>query len=277
MSKRLSAVFLSVLMILTTSCTSKQEGSLQEQVKKMTQDMAMDSQVQRAFLQGRKETAESDGQLRREMFAQNLSEQKGMLNDSAIAPHLLDLNMDMTQRALNDNKMQERYLQTNLLTLKKIASDPAKRNQLLQTLQHARQDALNNHKMRLSLLKQGVLEHYDALNTPGITPMVLDYNMDVLERISTDPTQKKRLMTSQLATLKAIAKDPQLRPQLIAFMMELMKDPAMQKEMKKMMMPMLQMMKQQMQQQMKQKMMQQMKKGTGSSGEPHKKVRFSHP
>jgi hypothetical protein len=45
---------------------------MQQQMKNMTQKMAMDSQVQRAFLKGREFTIQKDNNLRKEIFNKNL-------------------------------------------------------------------------------------------------------------------------------------------------------------------------------------------------------------
>lgn len=85
--------------------------------------------------------------------------------------------------------------------------------------------------------------------------MVLDYTLDVQDRIMMSSSSKKRMLKNQMDSLKAMSSDPEIRPQLVVFMTQLMKDPAMQKEMKKMMM---QMMRRQMQM-----MKSQMNKSTG--------------
>lgn len=248
-----------IFILAVTACSQQsgsQQGGLQEQMKNMTQKMAMDSQVQRAFLKGREFTIQKDGNLRKEMFHQNLREQKGMISDPDFFSQMADMNIDLTRKTLNTpGNMQDRLLQTNLETIQKIKASPAKRNQLIKTLQQARDDAMKDKQMKNLLLKKGMDEHFLALNTPAITPMVLDYTLDVQDRIMMSATSKKRMLKSQMESLKAMAGDPEIRPQLVVFMIQLMKDPTMQKEMKKMMM---QIMRQQMQ-----RMKSQMNKSSG--------------
>lgn len=213
---------------------------MQEQMKNMTQKLAMDSQVQRAFLKGREVTIQNDGNLRKEMFLQNLREQNGMIQDPEFFAQMADMNMDLTTKMLNTpGKTQDRFLETNLEVFEKIQAFPAKRNQLIKTLHQARADAMKEKQMRNLLLKEGMDEHYLALHTPSVAPMVLDYTLDVQDRIMMSPSFKKRMLKSQMANLKAMAGDPETRPQLVSFMIQLMKDPAMQNEMKKMIMKMM--------------------------------------
>jgi hypothetical protein len=259
-----------ILTLAVTAC-SQQSGSkqvdMQQQMKNMTQKMAMDSQVQRAFLKGREFIIQKDNKLRKEIFNQNLREQKGMLSDPDLFLKMADMNIDLTRKTLNTpGNMQDRLLETNLETIQKIKASPTKRNQLIKALQQARDDAMKDKQMKNLLLKKGMDEHYLALNTPAVTPMVLDYTLDVQDRIMMSPFSKKRMLKSQMKSLKAMAGDPEIRPQLVAFMIQLMKDPAMQKEMQKMMM---QMMRQQMQM-----MQSQMSKSSGKqSVQPMKQSR----
>jgi hypothetical protein len=214
---------------------------MQQQMKNMTQKMAMDSQVQRAFLKGREFTIQKDNNLRKEIFNQNLREQKGMLSDPDLFSKMADMNIDLTRKTLNTPvNMQDRLLQTNLETIQKIKASPTKRNQLIKALQQARDDAMKNNQMKNLLLKKGINEHYLALNTPAVTPMVLDYTLDVQDRIMMSPSSKKRMLKSQMESLKFMAGDPEIHPQLVAFMIQLMKDPAMQKAMQKKQMQMMQ-------------------------------------
>src|SRR4051794_33888512 len=102
---------------------------MQQQMKNMTQKMAMDSQVQRAFLKGREFTIQKDNNLRKEIFNQNLREQKGMLSDPDLFSKMADMNIDLTRKTLNTpGNMQDRLLQTNLETIQKIKASPTKRN-----------------------------------------------------------------------------------------------------------------------------------------------------
>ncbi len=252
--------------IILNACNSKQEGSsLRDQIKNMTQEIAMDSQVQRSFLKGRQETVQSDGKLRKEIFFQNLREQRGMLEDPQIGPELVDFNLDVTEQALD----KERFLRGQIQAMEKIAQTPNQRNQLLTTLQDAHKEAMKDQKMRLLLLQGAIDDQYRALKTPVTASRILQYNMDVTERVLKDPKQKKRMMRTQMELMRSVAADPELRPQLIMLMIQLMKDPAMQKEMQKMMQPMIKMMeqkmKQQIQQQMQQKQMPQQKNSTPST------------
>lgn len=189
------------------------------------------------------------------MLEQNLREQREMMQDSGVATQFLHLNADIMDRTLHSSETKKRLLDTNLEIMKGLSADPEKRNQLLITLKQAREKALREKRMRHLLLKHGLDEHYLTLNTPELTPGVLAYNMDVLEKTLKNPGQKKRLMKSQLQTMKAIAEDPELRPELIALLIQLMKDPAMKKEMEKMIKPMMK----KMEQQMKARMMQMIK------------------
>jgi hypothetical protein len=256
----MARISVAVLLILisASACTGNdQEGSLGERMKEMTQKMVMDAHVQRAFLKGREKTVATDGTVRKEIFQQNLREQRAMLREPEIAPQLVRFNMDVTEQALRSGE-RDRFLNVNLEAMDRIAADPAKRNRLIRTLQKSREQAMKeDRRMRHDLLKEGMDEHYAALDT--VTPMVLDYYMDVLERTLTDPTQKKRLMSNQFRVMQAIARDPQLRPRMIDLFIELMKDPKMKKEMMNLFMPMMEKMMKQMEQQMKQKMMHQMK------------------
>lgn len=248
-----------LIFIITATACSGNNGSTQfgtKEMQNMTQKLAMNSQVQRAFLKGRELTMQQDGNLRKEMFTQNLKEQKGMASDPGLFSQMADMNIHLTRKTLNTpGEMQNRLLETNLETFQKIKDSPAKRNQLIQTLQQARDAAMKDQQMKNLLLKKGMEEHYLALNEPSVTPMVLDYTMDVQDRIMKSSSSRKRMLKNQLKTLKAMAADSETRPQLVAFMMELMKDSAMQAEMKKMMMQM---------------MKAQMKKSAGQSTPPAK-------
>ncbi len=236
--------YLTLLMImLTGTACSGNNGTTQfgtKEMQNMTQKLAMNSQVQRAFLKGRELTMQQDGNLRKEMFTQNLREQEEMISDPGLFSQMADININLTRKTLNTpGDMQNRLLETNLETFQKIKDSPVKRNQLIQTLQQARDAAMKDKQMKNLLLKKGMEEHYLALNDPAVTSMVLDYTQDVQDRMLTSPTYKKRMLKNQLKGLKAMAADSEIRPQLMAFMMELMKDPAMQAEMKKMMMQMM--------------------------------------
>lgn len=248
-----------LIFIITATACSGNNGSTQfgtKEMQNMTQKLAMNSQVQRAFLKGRELTMQQDGNLRKEMFTQNLKEQKGMASDPGLFSQMADMNIHLTRKTLNTpGEMQNRLLETNLETFQKIKDSPAKRNQLIQTLQQARDAAMKDQQMKNLLLKKGMEEHYLALNEPSVTPMVLDYTMDVQDRIMKSSSSRKRMLKNQLKSLKAMAADSETRQQLVAFMMELMKDPAMQAEMKKMMMQM---------------MKAQMKKSAGQSTPPAK-------
>ena len=247
-----------LILFFSTACVGNdQKESLGERMKEMTQKMAMDVNVQRAFLKGREKTVETEDGVRKEIFRQNLREQRAMLQEPEMGPQLVHFNMDVTEQALKSAE-RDRFLNVNLKAMDMIAADPKKRNRLIRIFGEAREKAMKeNRKMRVDLLKKGMNEHYAALDT--VTSMVLDYNLDVLERTLTDPNQKKRLLNSQFRVMRAIARDPQLRPQLVDLFIELMKDPRMKDEIKNMFMPMMEKMMEQMERQMKQKMMHQLK------------------
>ncbi|MBA4603804.1 hypothetical protein [Thermoactinomyces mirandus] len=231
-----------VFLLAAVACSGK-SGSQQfgtEKMQNMTRKLAMNSQVQRAFLKGRELTMQQDSNLRKEMLTQNLREQKGMFSDPGLFSQMADMNIHLTRKTLNTpGDMQDRLLETNLETFRKIKESPEKRNQLIRTLQQARDEAMKEKQTRSLLLKKGMDEHYLALNDPAVTSMVLDYTLDVQDRMMKSPSSKKRMLKNQLKSLKAVAGDPEMRPQLVAFMMELMKDPAMQAEMEKMMKQMM--------------------------------------
>lgn len=146
-----------LILFSTTACVSNdQKESLGERMKEMTQQMAMDVNVQRAFLKGREKTVETEDGVRKEMFQQNLREQRAMLQEPEIGPQLVHFNVDVTEQALKSAE-RDRLLQTHLKAMDMIAADPKKRNQLIRTFGEAREKAMKeDRKMRVDLLRKGM-------------------------------------------------------------------------------------------------------------------------
>ncbi|WAH38750.1 hypothetical protein [Alicyclobacillus dauci] len=198
MLARRRVVAVSIALALgTTGCSPQQQqqkpqggAEVGTQVRGMIQKMALDAEIQRAFLEGRKKTVQSDSSVQAEAYQQNLREQKGMAEEPQIARQMAGVNMAVSEKALADPLVKDRYMDLNLSGLRSITQDPVKRNDLMAILLQAREATLKDGKMRDRMLKDGINESYAALASLNTRPSVLDYQMDVAEQASIDPTQK---------------------------------------------------------------------------------------
>lgn len=90
-----------------------------------------------------------------------------------------------------------------------------------------RRSLLTQNGPRDSFLQQDLDEQKALAADPRYLPDLLRLQVDVMEKLSSDPTLSDRARANNLKGFRDLARDPKYRPQLIAIMIDLMKDPQM--------------------------------------------------
>ena len=104
-----------------------------------------------------------------------------------------------------------------------LARDP----EVQRALADGRRSLLTQNGPRDSFLQQDLDEQKALAADPRYLPDLLRLRMDVMEKLSSDPTLSDRARANNLKGFRDLARDPKYRPQLIAIMIDLMKEPQM--------------------------------------------------
>ncbi|MGE5590891.1 MAG: hypothetical protein ACM3ZA_09800, partial [Bacillota bacterium] len=97
-----------------------------------------------------------------------------------------------------------------------------------------RRALLTQNGVRDSFLQQNVAEQKSLAADPRYLPDLLRLQMDLMEKMGSDPTLEDRVRAANLKVFRDLARDPKYRPQLIAIMIDLLRDPQLASALKSM-------------------------------------------
>jgi len=105
--------------------------------------------------------------------------------------------------------------------------------QVQKAMLDGRKRALQDPTIGPQFLQQELEESRLVFNDVTLGPQVLDLQADMMARAASAPGPDRKLAAAAVTALQQALRDPNLRPQLVAALVDLMQDPAVQAEMQK--------------------------------------------
>lgn len=126
---------------------------LRQQAKTMTKDLAYDVDVQKAFVDGRREKAMKDPNARAAILQENLNEQRAMLRDPATGPKVLDLNLDVTERTIATPHLKRRMMDSTVKVFEGVPDDPEMRARMISVMMKLMKDPRMQGEMQQVMMQ----------------------------------------------------------------------------------------------------------------------------
>ncbi|PZE21686.1 hypothetical protein [Paenibacillus xerothermodurans] len=245
---------LALICSLTALAGCNDDGQMNMQ--DMTNNMAHDESVQRAFSDGRIDVMNKDEQTKRSILQNTMDEQNMMMNDPQLSEQFVELNINTNRMMTSSPKGQEQLKQSTLTVLDGINQDFNELRSLTRIQAASRRQAVTDAELRNVILQQNVQEQALALNHAATSQNVKELSLKTTSAIMNDNVLRTSLLKQNVQAFGGITGTPALRSEMATAMLPLLKDPKIAAELEKMIQTAVAKEAQKMQAEMKAKMQQ---------------------